>query len=103
MITPEILEQFKDRMHLEGDEDRNLTRILNSSVKELKRICGDYDVTDDVFLELVFERSRYVYNDALEYFNKNFQTEIMNLSMETALSEIDGDDQVIVGGRHATI
>lgn len=92
MIASDILIQFKERMHLEGDEDANLGRILSASEKELKRICGDYDIEqDEVFKELVFERSRYVYNDALEYFNKNFLTEINNLGMAKALDEIVGE------------
>lgn len=92
MVTPAILLQFKDRMHLEGDEDANLTRILTASEKELIRVCGDYDIeVDEVFKELVFERSRYAYNDALEYFNKNFLTEINNLGIAKALDEIVGD------------
>lgn len=91
-ITPIILYQFKERMHLEGDEDENLTRILCSSVKALERACGEYDIElDEMFKELVFERSRYVYNDALEYFNKNFLTEINNLGMDIALAEIRCD------------
>lgn len=92
MITPEILLEFKERMHLEGDEDMNLLRILTSSEKELIRVCGDYDIQlDEVFKELVFERSRYAYNDALEYFTKNFLTEINSLGMEKALEQIVGD------------
>lgn len=92
MITPEILKEFKDRMHIDGDEDANLIRILTASELELLRICGDYEIeTDEVFKELVFERSRYVYNDALEYFNKNFLWEINNLGMAKALEEMAGD------------
>lgn len=96
MITPEILEQFKDRMHLEGDEDANLTRILNTSAKVLIGMCGEYDIEkDEVFKELVFERARYVYNDAAEYFKKNFLTEINNLAMANALEELSDDDAAI--------
>lgn len=97
MITPEILEQFKERMHLEGDEDANLLRILTASVKELRRVCGEYDIeVDETFKELVFERSRYAYNDALEYFNKNFLTEINSFGMEKALEEIQGDSDATI-------
>lgn len=93
MITPEILAEFKGRMHLEGDyEDANLTRILTASEKELHRVCGNYDISvDQSFKELIFERSRYVYNDALEYFNKNFLWEINSLGIEKALEEMAGD------------
>lgn len=91
MITHEIVVQFKERMHIDGGEDDNLKRILTMSTKELRRVCGDYDLSDDIFKELVFERSRYVYNDAVEYFKRNFLTEINSLSMEKVLTE-DGDD-----------
>lgn len=88
-ITIEIVEEFKDRMHLGNYEDMNLERILSASEKALQRMCGDYDVEkDEVFKELVFERSRYVYNDALEYFNVNFQNQINSLGVEKALESI---------------
>lgn len=89
-ITTEVLNQFKERMRLGDDEDENLKRILSASNKELKRVCGAYDInTDEVFKELVFERSRYVYNDALEYFNDNFLSNINSLSIDKALEEIE--------------
>ncbi|MED3542357.1 hypothetical protein MHH42_19010 [Bacillus sp. FSL L8-0099] len=94
VISNEILQQFKDRMHLGDDEDDNLKRILSTSNKALLRVCGDYDIdNDEEFKELVFERSRYVYNDALEYFDKNFLSQINSLGIDKALEEIklDGD------------
>ncbi|EOP65849.1 hypothetical protein [Bacillus cereus] len=96
VISNEILQEFKDRMHLGDDEDDNLKRILSTSNKALLRICGDYDINndeDEEFKELVFERSRYVYNDALEYFAENFLTEINSFGIQKALEEIklDGD------------
>ncbi|AZJ18701.1 hypothetical protein COF76_08135 [Bacillus wiedmannii] len=94
VISNEILKQFKDRMHLGDEEDDNLKRILSTSNKALLRVCGDYDLNnDEEFKELVFERSRYVYNDALEYFDKNFLSQINSLGIDKALEEIklDGD------------
>jgi hypothetical protein len=89
-----MLNEFKQRMHFDGNhEDENLLRILNASVAELRRACGDYDVnTDETFKELVFERSRYVYNDALEFFNTNFLNQINSLAMAKALEEIVLED-----------
>ena len=85
-ITPEIVEEFMLRMHLDDDEDGNLSRILEASRVDLTRICGDYDIKkDEVFKELVFERSRYAYNDALEYFYTNFVTQINNLMLHKAM------------------
>ncbi|GAB6931594.1 hypothetical protein JCM10914A_55770 [Paenibacillus sp. JCM 10914] len=94
VITPVILQEFKDRMRLEDGEDENLTRILKASYEDLTNICGEYDIlTNERFKELVFERSRYAYNDALEYFYTNFLTQINNLNLGKALEaiEIEGD------------
>jgi hypothetical protein len=92
-ITDDILKEFKERMHLGDDEDNNLKRILSTSNTELIRVCGGYDINnDETFKELVFERSRYVYNDVLEYFNMNFLSQINSLGMEKALDEIVLED-----------
>ncbi|WP_242223626.1 hypothetical protein [Bacillus cereus group sp. BfR-BA-01380] len=94
VISGEILQQFKERMRLGDEEDDNLKRILSASNKDLIRVCGNYDLNnDEVFKELVFERSRYVYNDALEYFDKNFLSQINSLSIEKALEEMKVDGE----------
>jgi hypothetical protein len=81
-------------MRLDDFEDDNLTNILSASHEELKRVCGDYDInTDEAFRELVLERSRYVYNDALEYFNTNFLSQINSLGVEKALEGIVLEDE----------
>ncbi|QPC47113.1 hypothetical protein [Mangrovibacillus cuniculi] len=88
MITPEILTAFKERMHLGDDEDDNLLRILNASHEDLQKRCGNYSMEQsDSFKELVFERARYAYNDALEYFYFNFLTQMNNLSLDSALKD----------------
>lgn len=93
-VSPEIVQQFKQRMHFDGNhEDDNLERILSASEIELLKVCGSYDIsTDGPFKELVFERSRYVYNDALEFFNVNFSSQINSLSVDKALEEIVLDE-----------
>lgn len=89
-ISDEILVEFKGRMKLGDDEDDNLIRILKASTEDLQAICGDYDInTSERFKELVFERSRYAYNDVLEYFSDNFLTQIVNLSIDKAMEEKD--------------
>ncbi|MEK5058643.1 hypothetical protein BK126_02980 [Paenibacillus sp. FSL H7-0326] len=98
-ITPVILQEFKDRMHLDDGEDDNLLRILKASHGELRDVCGEYDIlTHEGFKELVFERSRYVYNDALEYFDTNFLSRINTLSLRKALEsiEVEGDADATV-------
>ena len=90
VITDQILNQFKERMHLGDEEDDNLRRILSASFKVLQRLIPGTDLGDEEFKELVFERSRYVYNDALEYFNNNFSSNITSLQLAKALEEGDG-------------
>lgn len=87
MITDEIVQEFKDKMHLGDFEDDNLKSILSASADVLKRVCGQYDMEDRAFKELVFERSRYVYNDALEYFEDNFLHRINSLALDKVLEE----------------
>ncbi|WKT75582.1 hypothetical protein [Lysinibacillus fusiformis] len=94
MITPEIVAQFRGRMHLDEFEDNNIQSILEASYEDLRAICGDYDLTNNRFKELIFERSRYVYNDALEYFHKNFLTQINNLIIAKALEETSTGGEV---------
>lgn len=95
-INPMILQEFKERMRLGDYEDDNLIRILSASNQALIRSCGDYDInTDEAFKELVFERSRYAYNDALEYFNLNFSSEINSLAIDKALKEMGDADATV--------
>lgn len=93
-ITVELLAEFKERMKLSDDEDANLTRTLKASIEDLTDKCGQYDVhTSERFKELVFERSRYAYNDALEYFNDNFLSQINSLAISKVLPTfiVEGD------------
>lgn len=85
-----LLSIFKARMHIFHDsEDKNLQQILNSSTNEIKRLTGSDDITISGIQELVLERSRYVYNDAAEFFEDNFQAQILGVSAEI---NIKGDD-----------
>jgi hypothetical protein len=98
-ITSEVLTEFKERMKLNDDEDKTLIRILKASVEDLIDKCGDYDLhTSERFKELVFERSRYVYNDAIEYFNDNFLSQLVTLGISKVLNEIvlEGDSDATV-------
>lgn len=86
MITEELLKQFKDRMHIfhEGEDD-NLKELLSFSISFVESKIGEFDIEENLKAkELVFERSRYAYNDAVEYFEDNFLSEIISLSLEMA-------------------
>lgn len=90
-VSSNLLEEFKERMHIShSSEDDNLKRLLSFSIVDLREKCGQFDVEKDLRAkELVFERTRYTYNDALEYFNDNFLSQINSLGLSIALKESD--------------
>ncbi len=89
MVTQTVLEEFKARMHIFHDgEDDNLKKLLSFSVSYVESKCGKFDMDEDSqATELVFERTRYAYNDALEYFEDNFLSEIISLGLEMVGAE----------------
>ena len=91
LLAKDHLESFKKRMKIFGtSEDENLESILSASFLRINQLIGPYDPTDDLnFVELVFERSRYAYNDSIEYFEGNFQSFILDYSLQKLV--MDGD------------
>lgn len=98
MITDELLKEFKDRMHISHNEDSNLKQLLSFSITAIKASCGNFDIygekdTDIRAKELVFERTRYAYNDALEYFEDNFLSDITSLGL-SLMPEVKDDGSI---------
>ena len=93
-ISDEILQEFKERLHVtHSTEDDNLMRLLSFSVVDLTSKCGDFDIeTNEKARELVFERTRYAYNDALEFFDENFLSMITSLGLSVALQGVEVDE-----------
>lgn len=83
----QILEEFKQRMKIyHASENETLKSILQASFDDIQKLIGVFDMDQyPAGKELVFERSRYVYNDSLEYFHRNFQQRIMDLSLDLAM------------------
>ena len=90
-LATKELDNFKKRMKIFGtSEDENLENILSSSFVRISQLVGPYDPNNDLnFIELVFERSRYAYNDSIEYFEGNFQSFILDYSLQNMI--MDGD------------
>ncbi len=90
MVTDELLEEFKGRYNFFHDgQDGDFKRLLSYSISYVKWKCGEFtaggdEETDKLATELVLERTRYAYNDALEYFEENFRSEIFSLGIEMA-------------------
>ena len=87
-MTPEeqlhpLLKSFKERMRIfHNGEDANLSKMLESSESAILSLVGSKDSADPRVRELILERTRYVYNDQVEFFYGNFQGDLMALSLE---------------------
>lgn len=81
-MNDSLLKLFKQRMRIGYDtDDENLKAILESSVSAIEKLTGSDDLTDPAIRELVIERSRYVYNDSLEFFYDNFINDLGTASL----------------------
>ncbi|EGO2806215.1 hypothetical protein DW622_04950 [Enterococcus faecalis] len=70
-------------------EDESLTEILAASFLRLDSLINPVKPESDLtFIELVFERSRYSYNDSLEFFETNFQPDILAQSLKLYAKKI---------------
>jgi hypothetical protein len=95
-ISDDILQELKDRLHIShSSEDENLKRLLSFSITDLLAKCGDFDISvNEKAKELVFERTRYAYNDALEFFDENFLSMITSLGISIALEGVVADETI---------
>lgn len=90
-----LLKLFKQRMRIGYDtDDENLKAILESSVSAIKNLVGSDDLTDPAIRELVIERSRYVYNDSLEFFYDNFINDLGTASIANLKAVTDDEANV---------
>ncbi|MCI0372924.1 phage gp6-like head-tail connector protein [Lacticaseibacillus paracasei] len=87
-----LLTEFKARMSIyHSSEDDELKKMLQASYDAVNRMTGVSDINNVQFKELVIERTRYVYNDQVEFFEDNFLSTIIGLSLQ-AYGEEDDDN-----------
>ena len=87
-----LLQLFKQRMRISYDtDDENLKAILDSSVSAIGKLTGSEDVSDPMIRELVIERSRYVFNDSLEFFYDNFINDLGTASLANLKAVIENE------------
>lgn len=83
MITSDHVEEFKSRNRIFYDiEDDRIESDLKISYEDIKSKCGDFDMNNAIGRELVYERTRYVFNDKLEEFHNNFLSNIVQFQIE---------------------
>lgn len=81
-----FIDEFKARSRIfHSSEDKDIGKQLESGFADIKSIIGEFDPKKyHKGRELVFERTRYLRNESLEYFYGNFQTMIMDASIDLA-------------------
>ncbi|MFB5210728.1 phage gp6-like head-tail connector protein [Enterococcus casseliflavus] len=78
------IDEYKARFRIfHSSEDEEIGEQLENSFEDIQSLIGTFD--PDAYKkgkELVFERTRYLRNEALEYFYDNFQVMIMDASID---------------------
>ncbi|MDR2976863.1 MAG: hypothetical protein LBV19_06080 [Streptococcaceae bacterium] len=83
-FAKEQLDTFKTRMHITTDdasEMKRLTDMLESSYTAILRRVGSPNASDPEVRDLIFDRARYIYNDALDEFLPNYKQDIYELHL----------------------
>lgn len=95
MITETHVEEMKGRLKLfHSYENDHIQKLLEQSYADISYRCGSFNMKSDIRgAELVFERTRYAYNDSLEFFNENYLTNITSFAIEN-MEAIDYENPV---------
>jgi hypothetical protein len=81
------------------EEDVDLIKIIERSKTYLCKLTGaSFDFTKEEWpKEILLERCRYVYNNAADEFEVNYQSELARLILQVALGKVgvvNGDETV---------
>lgn len=83
-----MLQVVKDYLKITwADEDAHIQGIIDRGQAYLNDLTGaelDYE-TDGLPKTLLLEYCRYVYNNALEYFEENFARELLRLQLQEGI------------------
>ncbi len=81
-----FLDEFKSRNQIyHSSDDTSIKQQLTDSFNDIVSLIGEFDPGKFTpGKELVFERTRYVRNESLEYFHDNYQTMIIDASIVLA-------------------
>lgn len=83
-IIKYLFPAVKEYIHSPDSEDSNVERYIGSSIARLNSIAGaelNYE-EDGLPRDLLFDRVRYAHSQALEVFERNFESELLSLHVE---------------------
>ena len=94
MISEEVLEDFKRRLRItHSSENEMITLLLEQSYADIQYKCGHFNLEENIRgKELVIERTRYLYHDAVEYFEDRFVNQIHSLGIELSVNGSEDND-----------
>jgi len=78
-----------------ADEDDAIEDLIARGKKKLEELAGaelDFK-TEGLARSLLFDFCRYAYNNASEYFEENFQKEILRLQIMAGIAEGEDEEQ----------
>ncbi|MEJ7540395.1 hypothetical protein [Staphylococcus intermedius] len=95
MITQNHVEEMKRRLKIfHSFEDEHIKSLLEQSYEDIKHRCQEFDMEKNKRgSELVYERTRYAYNDSLEFFHDNFLAQITSFALEN-MKEVDYEQEL---------
>ena len=89
-----MFQEIKDYLKITwDDEDATIQSIIDRGQSNLNELTGaelDY-FAEGQARSLFFDYCRYAYNNALEYFEENFQREILRLQLKTGADLLPED------------
>ncbi|HDG6049176.1 phage head-tail adapter protein [Staphylococcus aureus] len=91
----ELVQDFKDMEKIDHtSEDIYIKKLLKRSYEKLQRDYGKFDIDKNLIgRELVLNRTRYAYQDLLEYFNENYRVDLIDFGI--SLVEVEDDEETI--------
>lgn len=86
MNDQKFIDEYKARFRIfHASEDKEIGMQLEDSFADIQSLIGTFDPSNySKGKELVFERTRYLRNEALEFFSEHFQRMIMDASIDLA-------------------
>lgn len=87
-----LLQDTKDYLHISWyDEktDKNLSGMIRRGMSHLNKIAGVTlnFIEEDLPRQLLLDYVRYANSQALEVFNTNFQSELLELNLDYAIKQ----------------
>lgn len=96
-LADELLVELKDRLQVTWEDDgtdRQLSRLIVRGQAYMNEVCGTiFSFADgSPERELMMERCRYDWNNALDEFEDNFKKEMSRLILQVAVDDHETGD-----------